>query len=241
MNDKGHYHSYRMVADRSQDLESPLRSAPPLPAARARLPSLLAPDPDGERDASSSSSPPHIRNPNTRRAYARAAAGFAAWSERHGIAHLRAVKPVHVAAWVATVSPVRSICPDCAQVEEALKVCGLGPEESARIRYRPLSGRYDEGPPRGPIRASLLPAFWPSQSTCRFRPMTWTPSDTTDAIQSVVGLALPFANDGLLQFARGGSLMETVYQNCTTGRSNLFESHRQRRWLTVVSYSTRSG
>ena len=66
--------------------------------------------------------------------------------------------------------------------------------------------------------------------------MTWTPSDTTDAIQSVVGLALPFANDGLLQFARGGSLMETVYQNCTTGRSNLFESHRQRRWLTVVSY-----
>ena len=30
--------------------------------------------------------------------------------------------------------------------------------------------------------------------------------------------------------------METVYQNCTTGRSNLFESHRQRRWLTVVSY-----
>ena len=45
-----------------------------------------------------------------------------------------------------------------------------------------------------------------------------------------------FANDGLLQFARGGSLMETVYQNCTTGRSNLFESHRQRRWLTVVSY-----
>ncbi len=66
--------------------------------------------------------------------------------------------------------------------------------------------------------------------------MTWTPSDTTDAIQSVVGLALPFANDGLLQFAGGGSLMETVYQNCTTGRSNLFESHRQRRWLTVVSY-----
>ena len=107
---------------------------------------------------------------------------------------------------------------------------------AAEIRYRPLSGRYDEGPPRGPIRASFLPAFWPSQSTCRFRPMTWTPSDTTDAIQSVVGLALSFANDGLLQFARGGSLMETVYQNCTTGRSNLFESHRQRRWLTVVSY-----
>ena len=116
----------------------------------------------------------------------------------------------------------------CALIERTYTV--------STIRYRPLSGRYDEGPPRGPIRASLLPAFWPSQSTCRFRPMTWTPSDTTDAIQSVVGLTLSFANDGLLQFARGGSLMETVYQNCTTGRSNLFESHRQRRWLTVVSY-----
>ena len=38
--------------------------------------------------------------------------------------------------------------------------------------------------------------------------MTWTPSDKTDAIQSAVALALPFANDGLLQFERGGSLME---------------------------------
>ena len=40
----------------------------------------------------------HIRNPHTRKAYARAAGGFAAWCERHGIAHLRDVVPVHVAA-----------------------------------------------------------------------------------------------------------------------------------------------
>ena len=42
----------------------------------------------------------HIRNPHTRKAYARAAGGFAACCERHGIAHLRDVVPVHVAAYV---------------------------------------------------------------------------------------------------------------------------------------------
>ena len=42
----------------------------------------------------------HIRNPHTRKAYARAAGGFAAWCERHGIAHLHDVVPVHVAVYV---------------------------------------------------------------------------------------------------------------------------------------------
>lgn len=41
----------------------------------------------------------HIRNPNTRTAYARAASGFLAWCERLGLA-LPAIQPVHVAAWV---------------------------------------------------------------------------------------------------------------------------------------------
>ena len=39
------------------------------------------------------------------------------------------------------------------------------------------------------------------------------------------------------QFERGGSLIGDRLSHCTTGRSNLFESHRQRRWLTVGSYS----
>ena len=42
----------------------------------------------------------HIRNPHTRKAYAEAAAGFAAWCDAHGIGHLRDVEPVHVAAQV---------------------------------------------------------------------------------------------------------------------------------------------
>src|SRR3954470_13477605 len=41
-----------------------------------------------------------IRNPNTRRAYAAAVRAFCAWLERHGAPDLRAVEPVHVAAYV---------------------------------------------------------------------------------------------------------------------------------------------
>lgn len=42
----------------------------------------------------------NIRNPNTRKAYARAAAEFAAWCEAHGITDVRLVQPVHVAAYI---------------------------------------------------------------------------------------------------------------------------------------------
>jgi len=41
-----------------------------------------------------------IRNPNTRKAYARAAGAFAAWCSEHGISELGQVRPVHVAAYV---------------------------------------------------------------------------------------------------------------------------------------------
>jgi integrase/recombinase XerC len=40
-----------------------------------------------------------IRNPNTRRAYGRAASGFFGWMEARGLA-LEQIGPVHVAAWV---------------------------------------------------------------------------------------------------------------------------------------------
>ncbi len=41
----------------------------------------------------------HIRNPNTRAAYARAASAFFVWCERHGLP-LPVVRPVHVAAYI---------------------------------------------------------------------------------------------------------------------------------------------
>ena len=42
----------------------------------------------------------NIRNPNTRKAYARAAGDFAAWCEARGLDHLRHVQPIHVAAYI---------------------------------------------------------------------------------------------------------------------------------------------
>ena len=44
-----------------------------------------------------------IRNPNTRKAYARAAADFAIWCEAHNINDVRQVQPVHVAAYIESL------------------------------------------------------------------------------------------------------------------------------------------
>jgi hypothetical protein len=45
----------------------------------------------------SSSFAAHIRNPNTRKAYAKAAEGLASWCERRGIAALGQIQPLHIA------------------------------------------------------------------------------------------------------------------------------------------------
>ena len=42
----------------------------------------------------------HLRNPNTRKAYARATATFAAWCTDQGICELGQVRPVHVASYI---------------------------------------------------------------------------------------------------------------------------------------------
>lgn len=42
----------------------------------------------------------NIRNPNTRKAYAKAARDFATWCEARGLDHLRTVQPIHVAAYI---------------------------------------------------------------------------------------------------------------------------------------------
>ncbi len=41
-----------------------------------------------------------IRNPNTRRAYARAVSEFLAWCADAGVTSITAVQPLHVAAWI---------------------------------------------------------------------------------------------------------------------------------------------
>jgi site-specific recombinase XerD len=61
------------------------------------LPALFAPDASTARRVIEFFAA-NISNPHTRKAYAKAACEFAAWCERYGIAHLRDVQPVHVAA-----------------------------------------------------------------------------------------------------------------------------------------------
>jgi site-specific recombinase XerD len=63
------------------------------------LPVLFAPDaPTAKRVFEFFTA--NIRNPNTRKAYAKAAADFAAWCEARDLDQLRDVQPVHVAAYV---------------------------------------------------------------------------------------------------------------------------------------------
>jgi len=50
----------------------------------------------------------HIRNPNTRAAYALAAGAFLRWCEGQGIGALGQVQPVHVAAYIEALQAVRS-------------------------------------------------------------------------------------------------------------------------------------
>lgn len=45
----------------------------------------------------------NIRNPNTRRAYARAAADFLGWCERSGVMSLGDVQSLHVATWIESL------------------------------------------------------------------------------------------------------------------------------------------
>jgi integrase/recombinase XerD len=70
-----------------------------VPVSNARLPSLFAPDPAaGKRFVEFFTA--NVRNPNTRRAYARAAAEFAAWCDQAGLHEFRDIEPVHVAAYI---------------------------------------------------------------------------------------------------------------------------------------------
>lgn len=69
------------------------------PVAGIPFPALFAPDPATATRAFEFFTV-NIRNPNTRKAYAKAAAGFAAWCVERGIGQLRDVQPVHVAAYI---------------------------------------------------------------------------------------------------------------------------------------------
>lgn len=66
------------------------------------LPALFAPDKDAARRFIEFFTA-NIRNPHTRRAYARAAVEFANWCEAAEIHELQEIEPVHVAAYIETL------------------------------------------------------------------------------------------------------------------------------------------
>lgn len=63
------------------------------------LPALFAPDAQTAKRVLEFFTA-NIRNPNTRKAYAKAAGDFAIWCEANGLDHLRYVQPVHIAAYI---------------------------------------------------------------------------------------------------------------------------------------------
>lgn len=70
------------------------------PLCPPALPALIADAGDRTRMRFIEFFAANIRNPNTRRAYARAIGDFLAWCAHYGIPSIGAVQPVHVAAWI---------------------------------------------------------------------------------------------------------------------------------------------
>lgn len=72
----------------------------PLPSPVSALPALVASADDRAQLRFLEFFAVTIRNPHTRRAYARAAGEFLAWCEARGVASIAGVQPLHVAAWI---------------------------------------------------------------------------------------------------------------------------------------------
>ncbi len=81
------------------DAEKSLTLAPRNALAYRTLPALFAPDTATAKRVLEFFTA-NIRNPNTRKAYAKSAGDFALWCEANGLDHLHAVQPVHIAAYI---------------------------------------------------------------------------------------------------------------------------------------------
>jgi hypothetical protein len=74
-------------------------------AGLASLPTLFRPTPAAAK-CTLEFFTAQIRNPNTRKAYARWVSEFAAWCEAHGLHDLAGIEPVHVAAYIKQIQQV---------------------------------------------------------------------------------------------------------------------------------------
>jgi hypothetical protein len=100
-----------------------------------------------------------IRNPHTRRAYARAASDFLAWCTGAGVPSITAVRPLHVATWIELQTQTHA-APTVRQRLAAIRHLGSSPARSChttrprrfgvrRIPSRPAGRRCSTRPRRG--------------------------------------------------------------------------------------------
>ncbi len=90
------------------------------PGRSITLPKLFAPDAQASKRFIEFFTA-NIRNANTRKAYARAAAEFARWCEREKLHELRDIEPVHIAAYVETLQ-TRLAAPSVKQYLAAIRM-----------------------------------------------------------------------------------------------------------------------
>src|SRR3546814_7196440 len=88
------------ISDCSSDVCSSDLQLAPLPSPSLALPALSASADERARLRFLEFFAVTIRNPHTRRAYARAAGEFLAWVAARGITSLAGLQPLHVAAWI---------------------------------------------------------------------------------------------------------------------------------------------
>jgi site-specific recombinase XerD len=79
-----------------------------LPSPALTLPALIASADDRAQVRFLEFFAANIRNPNTRRAYARGIGEFLSWCAQRGVLSIAAVQPLHVAAYIEELGQVRS-------------------------------------------------------------------------------------------------------------------------------------
>ena len=89
-------------------------------SGQGNLPALFRPTPGAARRTLEFFAA-NIRNPNTRKAYARAVSEFSAWCDGHGLRELAGIEPVHVAAYIEQLQ-ARLSAPSVKQHLAALRV-----------------------------------------------------------------------------------------------------------------------
>ena len=80
----------------------------PLPSPVLMLPALIASADDRAQLRFLEFFAANIRNPNTRRAYARGIGEFLGWCSLHGVVSIAAVQPLHVAGYIEELGQLRS-------------------------------------------------------------------------------------------------------------------------------------